>query len=228
VGDAFVNAPVVSYPYCFYPGIAFQGDDTNAICIADLGTFAGSLVQFGVTRHDVVGAGLRRLGSNYARWNQFDVFWNGNVSPDGSFMATLVRWMDGVRSDALATVLPPYPNSDGVSRNTFIPISVAIQPPPGLPVQSAVVEFGYVENGDAANYYCTSRQETCVATAAAVNLNSPFAFEQTETYVPAPCSAGCTIAIPALPQRALYYRWKYIGSTGQVIETSQTHVVLTP
>jgi hypothetical protein len=157
-----------------------------------------------------------------------DVFWNTIAMPSGSAMASRVRWLDGVRSDDLLTLLPPMPNPDAVTRSGFVPISLSITPPPGLPVAGVIVEFGYVENGGAGSYYCTSRQETCVATAAAMSSSPPFYYEQTESYSPAACSTGCTITIPALAQHALYYRWKYFSAGGQVIETSQAHVVITP
>ena len=227
-GDLFVNAPYVHYPYCYYPGIARQDDDTFSLCFGDMGAYTANLVQFSIANTDLVGSSTRRLGSNYAKWNQFDVFWNGFMSPNLALLGSQVRWLDGVRTDDLMTVLPPFPDPDGVTRNTFVPVPVKLSPPATLPVQSAIVEFGYVENGDAGNYYCTSRQETCVATAATVNLANPFTFQQSEGFTGQPCNGGCTIAIPALPQRALYYRWKYLGAGGQVLEVSQNHVVLTP
>jgi hypothetical protein len=156
------------------------------------------------------------------------VFWNTFAAPSGGMFSTLGRWLDGVRSDNLVTALPPLPDADGVSRNTFIPVPVVIDPPPGLPVRSAVVEFGYVENGAAGGYYCTSRQETCVAASALLNVTTPFSFEQTETYAPVSCAHGCTITIPAISQRALYYRWKYFDASGQVLASSNSHVILTP
>ena len=227
VGDVYVNAPYVDYPYCYYPGIAVQDDDALSICIGDLSGHVGNMVQFNVANQDVTGAAVRRLGTNYAKWNQFDVFWNGFMAPNAALMGSQVRWLDGVRFEDLLTVLPPFPESDGVARWTFIPVSVKLTPPPALHAQSAIVEFGYVENGAAGSYYCTSRQETCVATGSMVDESAPFNYEQSESYTPAPCSHGCTIAIPAVSQHALYYRWKYMDGSGKVIETSRAHVTLT-
>jgi hypothetical protein len=227
-GDVYVNTPYVSYPYCYYPGIANQDDDTNAICIGDLGAYTGNLAQLGYMQQDVVGAGTRRLGPNYSRWNQQDAYWNSNVTPSGLLMATRVRWLDGVRNDDLMTILPPYPASDGVARFTFLPVPVAIDPPAGLPAQSVIVEFGYAENGSPESYYCTSRQETCVAASGGINQTAPFYFEQSETYSGVPCATGCTVTVPALSQRVLYYRWKYLSGSGQVVSSSQVHVVVTP
>jgi hypothetical protein len=227
-GGVYVNTPYVSYPFCNNPGIANQSDDTNAICIGDLGAYTGNLVQMGYTQHDVIGAGFRRLGPNYTRWSQQDVYWNADVTPSGSLMISQVRWLDGVRFEDLINVLPPYPATDGVSRNSFIPVPVTLDPPPGVRIQSAVVEFGYAENGGSGTYYCTSRQENCVATGGAVNQATPFYFEQSESYAGVPCSAGCTIAIPALSQRVLYYRWKYLNNLRQVIGASPASAMITP
>ena len=228
IGNVYVNSPYVSYPYCYYPGIAAASDDANAICIGSLGAYTGNVVQYGVTQHDLVGAGFRRLGPNYSKWNQEDVFWNVAVTPNGNLMESWVRWLDGVAYEDLITVLPPYPSQDGVTRNTYVPVPVVVDPPPNSAVQTAIVEFGYAENGDPGSYYCTSRQETCVAASGSVSPVTPFYFEQSESYPRAPCATGCTVTIPALSQRALYYRWKYLGSSGQLVESSKVHVVLTP
>jgi hypothetical protein len=228
VGAVYVNAPYISYPSCAYPGIANQSDDTNAICIGSLGAYTGNIVQYGVIQHDLTGAGFRRLGPNYSTWNQQNVFWNVAVTPNSALIESWARWLDGVAHEDLITVLPPYPSQDGVTRNTFIPVPVVVDPPPGGGVQSAIVEFGYAENGDPGSFYCTSRQEACVAASGSVNTATPFYFEQSESYSGVPCATGCTIAIPAFSQRAVYYRWKYLGSSGQVVESSKVHVVLTP
>jgi hypothetical protein len=227
-GDVYVNAPYVSRPYCYYPGIAIGQDDTNAICIGDLGAYTGNVAQMGYTQHDVTGAGIRRLGPNYSRWNQQDVFWNADVTPSGALMATQVRWLDGVRFEDLVTTLPPYPDSDGVARNSFLPLPVTLQPPAGMQIASALVEFGYAENGPAGSYYCTSRQETCVASAGAIQQTTPFYFESSDSYSGVPCTNGCTVTIPALSQRVLYYQWKYLGNSGQLLGSSQTRVLVTP
>jgi hypothetical protein len=227
-GDVYVNAPYVSYPYCYYPGIANPGDDTNAICIGDLGAYTGNIAQFGYANQDVSGAGIRRLGPNYSKWNQQDVYWNSDATPSGLLMVSRARWLDGVRNDDLMIVVPPYPASDGVARQNFLPVPVAIDPPNEPGVQRAVVEFGYADNGAPGTYYCTSRQENCVAASATINQTTPFYFEQSETYAGVPCATGCTVMVPALSQRVLYYRWKYLNSSGQVVSASQVQAITTP
>lgn len=224
-GEVYVNAPYVSYPYCYYPGIAVQGDDTNSICIADLGANTANVVEFNTGAGDLVGAATRRLGPNYSKYNQFDVFWNAFISPNAMVLGSQVRWLDGARTEDLITTLPPFSSSDGVARNSFLPVLVTGAATAGA--SSAIVEFGYVENGTAGNFFCTSRQEACVATSSNT-LDLPFTFEQSEGYQATPCANGCSIAIPGLSQRALYYRFKYLDANGQLLATGPTSVVLTP
>jgi hypothetical protein len=113
----------------------------------------------------------------YGKWNQSDVYWNGFMAPNAALTGAGVRWP--VRMEDLLNKLPPFPASDGAARDGFIPVNRKLTPPPRLPAQSAVVEFGYVEIEGAGNYYRASRQETCVAAAAALSQSAPFHFEQT-------------------------------------------------
>jgi hypothetical protein len=227
-GDLYVNAPYVSYPYCYYGGIGWQPGDNNAICLGDLGTNDAYLAQIGIAQQDLFGALSRRIGTNYSRWNQMAVFWVSYASPAGEVLFSNAPWLDGVRTDNLVSIPPPYPASDSTPRGTFIPIRVQTDPPPGLMVNDVIVEFGYAENGDPGSFHCTSRQEPCVAVSGAIGSSAPFFYEQAETYSGAPCPAGCAVAIPALAQHVLYYRWKYRDAFGRVIATSGIQATATP
>ena len=120
------------------------------------------------------------------------------------------------------------PERDGVDRSNFVPLRMYIPALPGLPVDNAVIEFGYAENGPIAGLYCTSRQETCVAQSATVDPNIPFVFAQTEAVTGAPCAGGCVIAIPGIPQRLVYYRVKYRDAAQNVLTTTNTQVAAVP
>ena len=127
----------------------------------------------------------------------------------------------------MLTMLPSYPVSDSVSRNTFVPVRISTPPTRGRG-SNVLVEFGYAENGSADSFFCTSRQETCVAASSTVNQALPFYYAQSETYTGVPCASGCTVAIPALSQRVLYYRWKQRDAFGAVVAVSDTRAVVTP
>jgi hypothetical protein len=72
----------------------------------------------------------------------------------------------------------------------------------GTSSQSVYVEFGYEENGAAASFYCTPRQETCQAGSAFIDEQSPFWYAH-EPFLQA--TGSYKIMIPALPGRILYY-----------------------
>lgn len=42
------------------------------------------------------------------------------------------------------------------------------------------------------------------------------------------CSSGCTVVVPALSRHVMYYRWRYLDSTGAVIATGATQSMVTP
>jgi hypothetical protein len=66
-----------------------------------------------------------------------------------------------------------------------------------------------------------------VATGGSINEAAPF-FWASETYAGLACAAGCTLSIPALPQRVVYYRIKYRAFSGGVIATSPTQIAVSP
>jgi len=93
---------------------------------------------------------------------------------------------------------------------------------------NVVVEFGYAENGSPDSFFCTSRQEACVAASSTVSQALPFFYAQSETYRGVPCGSGCAVEIPALSQRVLYYRWKHLDASGAVVAVSDTRAIVTP
>jgi hypothetical protein len=228
VGDVYVNAPFVGTGTCPYPGVAVDPADFAAICVDATGAYTGNLTQWAYSGSDLTGSAQRRLGENFNQWNQYSVFAASQLVPSGLVLTTNVPFLNGVRTDDLIDLLPPFPQQDGVNRTTFLPESVTTTAPTGLSVTQAYVEFGYAENGPATSYWCTSRGETCVADAASVGA-TPFWYEISEagSIAPIACSTSCTIAIPALSERALYYRWQYLNSGGSVVSTGPQQVIVT-
>jgi hypothetical protein len=236
IGNVYINAPFV-YPLgtCPYPGVAIPFNDDAPPCIGDLGASAGNLSRFGytATAGDLMGSSTQPLGSNYVQWNNYSVFWASQVVPSGIVLASNVPWLGGIRTDDLVNIIPPYPTPDAVTRSTFEPVTITIPAPAAaLNVSTAIVEFGYGDYAGTNTYYlnCTTRQETCVTVSGSVNLTTPFYFETSESgsYSGLTCSSGCTPVIPALAQRVLYYTYKFLNSSAQVVATSRMNVIVTP
>jgi hypothetical protein len=126
---------------------------------------------------------------------------------------------------------PPYPPddpSDTVARGTFVPMSVSLSPPPGLGANNAIVEFGYQEYGAPQLINCTTRNDACIAVASTVpSGNQPFYFAS-ENPAGAPCASGCTIAIPAISERILYYQVKYRSANNTVLAADPVTSVVVP
>jgi hypothetical protein len=99
-----------------------------------------------------------------------------------------------------AMKLPPSPDPEIALRAGFIPIRIPLNGTTGDMVR---VAFGYAENGNPANFYCTSRAEACYTATTATTTN-PFVFEsEPQSYMN--CSSRCEVTIPAIPGRLLYY-----------------------
>jgi hypothetical protein len=134
----------------------------------------------------------------------------------------------------LAGKLPPYPEVDSVNRQTFIPLVLNLAPPPDLNVDNALVQFGYLENGAANQFFCTSRREACLAVSAAVTESNPFRFGSdgsdgtAGTVGGVSCASGCSVAIPALSQRVVYYQVLYRDASNNVVAQTRLQMAATP
>lgn len=105
-------------------------------------------------------------------------------------------------SNFFAMKLPPWPtSSDGVDRTKYVQIPIPLG---GITGDSVRLEFGYGENGDPASFFCTTRQEACWTTNAPTGT-APFDFNG-ETAHKTACSPSCTVPIPMIPGRILFYR----------------------
>jgi len=87
-------------------------------------------------------------------------------------------------------------------------------------LDGARIRFGYAENGTVSGYYCTPRQDACITG------GSPYSF-QSENPGWQPCTGGCTIAIPAIPGRVLYYVVEQRDKAGNVT-SGDTQIIVVP
>lgn len=231
-GDVYVNCPGVLYPNC--SGVATHGGTPmgvgNDICVGNVAKEANAITQYTMDRTDYAGAYSRVLVSATSRLRMVTGFEGNQMLPDNSWILYRQEFLNYQRPDMWMALYPPYPPDDpgdSVARGTFVPMTVSLKPPAGLGVNNAIVEFGYQEYGAPQSTNCTTRNDTCIATASLVpSGNQPFYFAS-ENPAGAPCAAGCTISIPAIPQRILYYRVKYRANNA-VLAASPLSAVVVP
>jgi hypothetical protein len=129
----------------------------------ELGTFSGQISQIDTTTpQNGLGQEVRPLTWGFQPFHFYGgYFWSARSLPDGSWM--IVRtpaYQRAADVNFLAKMPPPY-TPDGVARDRFVPVSVSVKALRGA--ARAQVRFGYAENGPSQSFYCTSRQEGCVA-----------------------------------------------------------------
>jgi hypothetical protein len=122
--------------------------------------------------------------------------------------------------------VPRLAGYDSVNRASFVPVDVSLGSVPDG-TNNVIVEFGYGEHGAPTNFYCATRRETCIAVGATINEATPFYFAS-ETFSGATCSSSCTVAIPAVSGRLVFYRIKYRDAGNVVLATGPTQVGATP
>jgi hypothetical protein len=215
-GELFVSCPYISRPHCHYAGVGNPGTEIRDICVMDNGAYTSGITQIRHTEPDLEGAWGRLLthGLSLYRWN--DLFWNPKTTPDGKWLLFRTQWVNGKRSDAFLVKLPPFQPLDEQKRNGYL--MREIQVPAGR--AAVAVEFGYNPA-----FACTSRRESCIATVAA---SDPFAYSVTENWAPVPCKDGCTLQIPVIAQRVLFYRLRYFDADGKPAGESGAAAVAVP
>ncbi len=218
VGEAYLNAPFVKPrddgTYGSVGAIAGQEAALqNDLCIFNSDAYLNSIVQMGYQTSDSTGALGRRLTRGLMRYRLLDV----NMSVKSLPSASWVNIEGG-----MMVKLPPYPATDSVVRATFVPMFLTVPPPDNIPVDNVIVQFGYAENGAPDQFYCTSRKESCLAVSAAVPAD-PFKFPSDgadgtlASIAGVPCASGCLVAIPAISQRVVYYRYQYRDASNRPI-----------
>ena len=113
-----------------------------------------------------------------------------------------------------------------MNRTTFVPISVNVQ---GVPLASNIrARFGYAENGGDL-LRCTAYGQDCSTEIPSGFPGDPFSFSN-EAATRQACVNGatCTITIPSLANRILYYVVDRLDSSGSVVQTSPMEAVAVP
>ena len=227
VANVYINCPEISQTTCLS---AESDTDYNLLtdpCIYDLAPNVShvSLIHRPAETYDPNSAWIQNLGHKFSRWRAQSVFASARITPGGELAYTVTRYLEGVRSEAIAYKIPSTPGRSSLNRATFVPLVVQLGSVPAG-TSTVVAEFGYDPS-----FYCTSRQEACVSvtggsTPQQVNETTPF-YWSSETYTALSCASGCALTIPAISQRVVYYRLKYRNAGGAVIVTGATQVAIT-
>jgi hypothetical protein len=233
VGQVYVNCPGVVSSSCAGSGI--HGGTPlgvgNDICVGNIGNGANAIIQYTLDSTDRSGASRRALVSATARLRMVYGFENNQLLPDNSWILYRQEWLNYQRPEMWMAKMLPYPPEEpggSVNRGTFVPMSVSLKPPAGLRVNNAIVEFGYQEYRAPQLLNCTTRNDACVAAASLVpSGDQPFYFAS-ENPAGASCASGCTIAIPAISQRVLYYQVKYRAANNTVLSSDPPIAVVVP
>lgn len=222
IGDVFANCSN-QFKQSGSSKFLCSGQDQNLfnnLCFMNQVTYLDSVNQMGYGGgDDPTGLYGRGISKGYGHYKLFNGFWSAQAMSDASWL--LFPSFYGI----LMAKIPPFPANDGVVRTTFVPVTITLPAVPGA--DNAIIEFGYAENGDPTSLFCTSRQEKCVAKDGTVQA-IPFQFPTdgtggVETGITGrSCTSGCSIDIPAISQRMLYYVVKYraSGSGNATIQTN--------
>jgi hypothetical protein len=196
-------------------------------CAVALNSNGGWNTQEQIAPVDTTASHMRRLSFGLAAPGLHFSFQTQLLSPDGSWTFFTAPYVNGLRGDYYAMKLPPWPSDqvDVTARNTFISIPITV--PQHIGANEATVEFGYAETGPPISLFCAYRQERCVTGTPIDNPSDPYAFASERITGSTYCSSGCTIDIPAIPSRVVYYRILYLNY-GEVLGRSPLLVTMAP
>jgi hypothetical protein len=224
VGQIYVNAPGVMFPWCY--GNATDGQSnpqTNDICVTNSTPVGQAGLQLSTLGNDPLAIYQRVLTRTMnGATHETSGFASIHVLPDNSWAMFQGNYIDGISRNDYMARMPPFPPTDSVARGVFVTVPIAVKPPAGAGVNNAIVQFGYQEYGG----NCTTRADACIAKAATIGA-VPF-FYASEAPAGLPCSAGCTISVPAISQRVLYYNVVYRNAANVVISATPNQVLLVP
>ncbi len=218
--EVYVKSSSATTSLCPFPGVALNGWNQQHICIGDNSIYNQAIAQIGPTVR-ANGKNGRMLTHALTTYNRQDVYWNVRGLPNGSGMLFVLPndpFYGNGAGQLFYAKIPPF-TVDATLRNDFLSIPVTI--PANASATSASVIFGYAENGSPENFYCTSRKEACVK---ASESASDYSFASA-SYTPVSCASGCTINIPAIPERIVYLKVQYHSANGSIIQTLSTQAV---
>jgi hypothetical protein len=205
---------------------AFDGDPSHNFIVPA----SQQLQKISQLRWDdpnTLGRDARPITTSFRAYNRYSSFWSARAVPDGSALLTFCDACGPAGNSSVFLVkLPPTVAWDGLDRTTFIPVTVNIHAGPRQ-AASALVKFGYAENGDPTDFNCTTRRDVCYAASVTLDPAAPFLWRSESPHGVA-CSSGCNIQIPGISGRVLYYQVEYRDQSNQVVGDGETYVTTVP
>jgi hypothetical protein len=231
-GERYANIPYTVIPTvggagglsCGWPG-GGGGPPLLDACPFVLGSHQGKFTQYGMQRQDRFGTDSRAI--TYGLQAVRRSGGNTRVIPSGDWMILPndigapgdAPWNGLSELTILLAKTGAFPPYSSVNRTDFIPLPVPITAKTGA--TTAVVDYGFDEN-----FHCSSRADGCVANGNATSDPNPY-YWGAEAYTGKACASGCTINIPAISGRTVYYRTRWL-SGGSTVATGKTQVVAVP
>jgi hypothetical protein len=212
-GEVFANLPSAS-------GSCGSG---SGFCVFHASPYGQAIMQFGLDgkSHRAL---IRGLAGPFGLWG---LYTNGRATPDGKWLIFPTAADSGSAAigglPTMLAAIPDTPAWESTNRTDFVPVMVSLGGLAGA--TKTIVEFGYAADG---NYRCTQRAETCVAAASAYVPATPYYFATVDTYTGVDCSSGCTIVVPAISGRVVYWRVKYRDAGGNAMAVTPPQIVVAP
>jgi hypothetical protein len=200
---------------------------TQAIpCLYQPAPWSGQSIQFRIDLSDFSGLATRKFGYVHGHPGTAYEYSNCRPAADAQFMFCPGYWLDGVRSEWLAYRIPPALPADNVNRTSFVPVTLTYQ---GVTFASNIrARFGYLENGGDL-LRCTAYAQDCSTEIPSASTSDPYSFTN-EAVTRQGCVSGavCTVTIPSLPNRVLYYVVDRLDGSGNVVATTPLSAVAVP
>jgi hypothetical protein len=191
-----------------------NGFDTSSPGVMALGSTGGWATQEQISPIDTTATYMRRLTMGLTGPGMHFDYQTQLTEPNGQWTFFDVPFIDGLRMEYFGAKLPPWPANqvNPAIRNNFIGVPISVSGLTGA--NQADAEFGYAEDGPPSSYNCAYRNEACITDIPTAHGTDPYAFigEPVSGYTSCPSSTGCTITVPAIPSRVVYYRVRYLNS----------------
>ena len=195
-------------------------------CAFQLTPFAGQVIQFLTEKPNAAGPTSRKLGYVHGMPGLQYQFSNCRATPDAAFAFCVADWMDGVRSEWVALRLNPLTGPDASDRTTFVPILLTFKGTPNATYIRA--RFGYSENGPTL-LHCTPYLSDCSTEIPTKAPTDPYSFiNEPVNRQHCPNGSTCTITIPAIYNRMLYYIVDRLDLAGTIVTSYPMQVVAVP